>query len=97
MSRAQKHFGHILDSFFIRKEYSPETTSAVKNMAESILWEWRNMAITTGWITDKGKSFNIKKLDRLNISIGHPLVSFPSLPGSRNTTTDRRPGRRLIP
>ncbi|KAM4059105.1 peptidase family M13 domain-containing protein [Hirsutella rhossiliensis] len=82
ISRAQRHFGHILDSFFIRKEYSSAIASGVKGMAEGIRAEWRNMASTTDWMSEQGRNLTVEKMDRLDISIGHPLTPHPLKPES---------------
>ncbi|KJZ80291.1 hypothetical protein HIM_00141 [Hirsutella minnesotensis 3608] len=72
LTRAQKHFGHVLDSLYIRKEYSSRTTKAVAGLAETIRQQWLRTIAKTTWMTGAGLNFTLAKMQGVKISIGFP-------------------------
>lgn len=74
LARVQKHFGLIVDSFYVRQKYSPEGAPFADALASNIRDQWIVAVRTTYWIQKKTKAYLTQKLDKLRIAVGHGTV-----------------------
>ncbi|PHH85957.1 hypothetical protein CDD83_10938 [Cordyceps sp. RAO-2017] len=75
LARVQRHLGHILDSFYIRREHSKESHELAQGMATSVRLALLHMSITAhmGYWGDQSLRDTARwKLEEMKVAVGFP-------------------------